>query len=189
MAWAKTNYGTKVADATIVGTHDLWFITLSTIPSWASRQVASPQLRYREMGWASFVVDGYATDPIPLEFPTQLLVSPSSKADALNIHLEVGVQVGVLGLTGAGLIVEGDLTVNQRLLMAAAVGKIVAGATSISFRNNADNADNLLVSDAGVVTARSTLNALAGVNVGTAVGAATGQVSASAFITPGTGTH
>ncbi len=43
-----------------------------------------------------------------------------------------------------------------------AVGKIVPGATSLSWRNNADSADNLLISDAGAATLRSTLTLSAG---------------------------
>lgn len=38
-----------------------------------------------------------------------------------------------------------------------AASKIIPGATSLSHRNNADSADNLLISDAGVVTVRSSL--------------------------------
>lgn len=40
------------------------------------------------------------------------------------------------------------------LTLTTAASKIVPGATSLSLRNNADSADNLLISDAGVVTAR-----------------------------------
>lgn len=39
--------------------------------------------------------------------------------------------------------------------ISTAVGKIVPGATSISLRNNADNADNLLIADAGTATLRT----------------------------------
>lgn len=40
------------------------------------------------------------------------------------------------------------------LVFRTAVGKIVPGATSLSLRNNADSADNVLVTDAGIVTLR-----------------------------------
>lgn len=43
------------------------------------------------------------------------------------------------------------------LKFATAAAKIVGGSTSVSLRNNADSADNVLVTDAGVVTIRSTL--------------------------------
>jgi hypothetical protein len=63
-----------------------------------------------------------------------------------------GVQRGRFDATGliAGLGTFGQLTVST------AVGKIVPGATSISLRNNADNADNLLLLDGGGITARGT---------------------------------
>jgi hypothetical protein len=43
------------------------------------------------------------------------------------------------------------------LTFGGTTSKIIPGSTSISLRNNADSADNLLVSDAGVVTVRSNL--------------------------------
>lgn len=48
------------------------------------------------------------------------------------------------------------------LTLSAAASRIVPGATSLSIRNNANDADNLLVSNAGVVTARAGLVATAG---------------------------
>jgi hypothetical protein len=65
-----------------------------------------------------------------------------------------------LGATTVG----GDLTIGSafRLLFGATVAKIVPGATSISHRNNADSADNLLISDAGVVTTRNDIVISAG---------------------------
>lgn len=57
---------------------------------------------------------------------------------------------------GAGIAVTGTIT------MATAVSKIVPGAVSFSIRNNADSADNLLVSDAGAVTVRAGLSATTG---------------------------
>jgi hypothetical protein len=43
------------------------------------------------------------------------------------------------------------------LLMSAAASQIIPGATSLSLRNNANNADNLIVTDAGTVKIRSVL--------------------------------
>lgn len=42
-------------------------------------------------------------------------------------------------------------------LTGAAASKIIPGATSLSLRNNADSADNLIITDAGVVTLRNLL--------------------------------
>lgn len=54
--------------------------------------------------------------------------------------------------------ITGTATVGQ-LTVSTAAGKIVPGATSISVRNNADNADNLFISNAGLVGIRSAANA------------------------------
>lgn len=51
----------------------------------------------------------------------------------------------------------GDLLPAARIVMGPAAGKIVGGATSLSLRNNADNADNVLVTDAGNVSVRGTV--------------------------------
>jgi hypothetical protein len=57
-----------------------------------------------------------------------------------------------------GQTITGDLILaTARLLLSAAVAKIIGGATSISLRNNADSADNLLLTDAGLATLRNGL--------------------------------
>lgn len=69
-----------------------------------------------------------------------------------------GTTTGALSAT-ANSGVSGDWTILSpgRLVFTALVGKIVPGATSISHRNNADSADNLLITDAGNLTARGSL--------------------------------
>lgn len=59
-----------------------------------------------------------------------------------------------------------------RILVTSAVGKIIPGATSISLRNNADSADNLIITDAGLVTLRGgvSFNAAGSILLSTAVG-------------------
>lgn len=49
------------------------------------------------------------------------------------------------------------LFVSGTLTLTAAASKIVPGVTSLALRNNADSADNLLISDAGAATVRGTL--------------------------------
>lgn len=57
---------------------------------------------------------------------------------------------------------------NGALLFDAAATRIVPGVTSLSLRNNANSADNLLITDAGVVTVRSTLTVTgASISIGT----------------------
>lgn len=62
-------------------------------------------------------------------------------------------------LTTAAASIGGDLTILSafRLLFGAAVSKLVPGATSFSVRDTADANDNLIVTNAGNVTARGTL--------------------------------
>lgn len=55
-----------------------------------------------------------------------------------------------------------DLTMSGLLTFTAAASKIIPGATSFSIRNHGNSADNLLVSDAGVVTARAGLTTTTG---------------------------
>lgn len=66
---------------------------------------------------------------------------------------------------------DGGLTVTGTVTMATAVSRIVPGATSISLRNNANSADNLLITDAGVATVRAGLTVTAGGLTVTAGGA------------------
>lgn len=51
-----------------------------------------------------------------------------------------------------------SLGVTGTLSMLAAVSQIVPGATSLSFRNNANNADNLLIVDGGTATFRGAVS-------------------------------
>jgi hypothetical protein len=52
---------------------------------------------------------------------------------------------------------DGTLKIEGNLSFADAVSKIIPGATSLSLRNTADSADNILITDAGVVTLRNNL--------------------------------
>jgi len=60
-----------------------------------------------------------------------------------------------LTISSGGIDVTGDITARGRLVFTTAAGKIVPGATSISLRNNADNANNLIITDAGLVDFRN----------------------------------
>lgn len=56
----------------------------------------------------------------------------------------------------------GNITTTGNISLTTAVGKIIPGATSLSHRNTADSADNLLITDAGNVTVRGLLTIPAG---------------------------
>lgn len=80
---------------------------------------------------------------------------------------------GTLALKGAGTtavtITGADVLLAGKLSFSTAVGKIIPGATSISYRNNADNADNLLIADAGGITVRSTIGGVTTLAASTSV--------------------
>lgn len=56
---------------------------------------------------------------------------------------------------------DGDITIGSsgRLVFSPTAAKIVPGATSLSLRNNADNADNLIITDAGAISIRGSITA------------------------------
>lgn len=58
----------------------------------------------------------------------------------------------------SGLSFFGDgASITGTLSLATAVSKIIPGATSLSLRNHADSADNLLIADGGAITTRTSL--------------------------------
>lgn len=65
------------------------------------------------------------------------------------------IKLSVAGTTEASL--EDD-----QLTISGAAFQVVPGATSLTFRNNADSSDNLSITDAGVVTSRAGFVATAG---------------------------
>jgi hypothetical protein len=76
----------------------------------------------------------------------------------------------------AGISLTGTLT------MATAVSKLVPGATSFSIRNNADSADNLILTDAGNGTVRGTLT-VTGTITGTLATAAQANITSLGALT------
>jgi hypothetical protein len=63
-------------------------------------------------------------------------------------------------IVGPIIINPGDLTITAgNLKFGAASAKIIPGATNLSFRNNADSADNLLITDAGAAIFRADVDA------------------------------
>lgn len=90
----------------------------------------------------------------------------------LRINFSTGLVTVTTGLT----LTTGSLT------FGTAVSKIVPGATSISHRNNADSADNLLITDTGAVTIRSNLTVSSGTHTITGNLFVTGQVKGTSGI-------
>src|SRR5437764_11738203 len=61
----------------------------------------------------------------------------------------------VLNDTATTITVAHTISASPGLIFSAGTSRIVPGVTSFAIRNNANTADNLLVSDAGLVTARA----------------------------------
>lgn len=95
---------------------------------------------------------------------TSLLIRNNAD-DATNVTIADN---GAVTLNSGGLSVSGDtvlasgLQVGTNIYLDSATAKVIPGATSFTFRNHADNADNLGITDAGVVTARAGLTATTG---------------------------
>lgn len=88
-----------------------------------------------------------------------------SDAGAATVRAGLTVTAGGLTVSAGGAAVTGNSTVTGSLTvtgdpglsLSATASRIVAGATSLALRNNANSADNVLVSDAGAVTIRAGL--------------------------------
>lgn len=82
---------------------------------------------------------------------------------AITVTAAAGTLTGATlaaGVTASSLTSVGtltSLTVSGTITMTAAASKIVPGATSFSHRNNGDSADNLIITDAGAITVRSSI--------------------------------
>jgi hypothetical protein len=78
--------------------------------------------------------------------------------------LRVNVSTGAVTSTHAITITSGGVTLTAgSLTLGAAASQLIPGATSLSLRNNANNADNLLILDNGNVTVRGTLTVTGGI--------------------------
>jgi hypothetical protein len=74
-------------------------------------------------------------------------------SSAGNVVLTTG---SVNAAAGSVNLTNGDVNLTSgRINYGAAASRIVPGATSFAVRNNVNNADNLLITDAGLVTPRS----------------------------------
>lgn len=100
--------------------------------------------------------------------PTALAATTSNITGNLAIAGTLGVTGllsanGGLAVTGAFSIPAGGFSMAGPLTLTAATSQIIPGATSFSVRDTGNANDNLLVSNAGVVTARAGFTLTAGV--------------------------
>ncbi len=90
--------------------------------------------------------------------------------------------------SGGEIITSGDLAITAgKITMATAISQLIPGATSFSLRNNANSADNLIVTDAGAATFRSTVGGITTLTATTLAGtlstAAQGSVTSLGILT------
>jgi hypothetical protein len=88
----------------------------------------------------------------------------------------VTIRGGSTIVAGGETITVGDLTITAgKINITTAASQIIPGATSLSFRNNANSANNLIITDAGAATIRNGLTVTAGnVGIGAAPAASVG---------------
>lgn len=85
-----------------------------------------------------------------------------------SIHTDGGLGVAKALWVGGLANIAGAVTIQSTLGMSAAASQIIPGVTSLSLRNNANNADNLIILDAGGGSWRSkTGHAYGGASAGT----------------------
>lgn len=86
------------------------------------------------------------------------VAAPNIHAGANDVSIEAN--AGIIHLRPAGTnSATNEVTVDGsgRLTFANATSQVIPGATSLSLRNNANNADNLILTDAGIGTMRNAL--------------------------------
>lgn len=123
--------------------------------------------------------------PLTSFTPGQTISSSAVNANfALCVLTDTARTVTVTHIWSASQSFTGGVSVTGAITMLTAASKIIPGATSFSLRNNADSADNVLVSDAGAVTVRAGV-ALAGALSGATTGGFSGIVSAAGLALTG----
>lgn len=91
------------------------------------------------------------------------MIINNTRAQAARLPIGTAGQVLVVGASGipewgtSGSILTNPIIVGNATFSTAAA-KIIPGATSLTFRNNADSADNLSITDAGIVSLRNNLS-------------------------------
>lgn len=103
-------------------------------------------------------VDTAFDDDSYLKFKAALDGHDHSATRGLAVARLASSVAGTPTFSGA-VAVTGLLTASAGLYLPAAASRIYPGVTSLSLRNNADSADNLIITDAGAATFRSTVTA------------------------------
>lgn len=107
-------------------------------------------------------------------FTPSVAVGGSTYTTPVFTLLNTGALTIIGGLSAAGLTTNGDLA------FTGASRRIIPGTTSFLIRNNADNASNVIITEAGAVTFRSTVGGITTLTATSLVGALTGNVTGNA---------
>lgn len=95
-----------------------------------------------------------------INFPTDILVTAANQFEVLHTA-GASRHATITGSNGGAPVLDvtagTSIKINPNIVLGQAVSKIIPGVTSLSLRNNADAADNLIIVDAGDVTVRASL--------------------------------
>lgn len=126
----------------------------------------------------------YFRDMVNARMQLTLTPGASASASTTTIGSRVTISDALTITTGGQTITAGNLTLTAgdlivtagKIVISTAVSKIVPGATSLSLRNNADSADNLIITDVGAATLRDKFTAGAATSATSTITAASGTI-------------
>jgi hypothetical protein len=159
LAAAATSVTTLTASSTVQGTRLISTVAPGTAPLTVASTTVVPNLNASLLG-------GHPVSDFALVAGAYLDASGTgqTKAGALTIQgtftTEGNTVVG--NASTDTLTVAATPTFATDIVLSAAASRVVPGATSFAIRNNADGADNLLVTNAGSVTVRNGLTVTTG---------------------------
>ena len=132
----------------------------------------------------AFNTYGVQTDKASQTITKTLTFNPDSGAAITVTTGGITVTAGGITITAGGqTITAGNLALTAgNLTFGAASAKVIPGATSLLFRNNADNASNLVIADNGDLTVRGTVTGITSLAIGGALSGVT-TLAASGNIT------
>lgn len=148
-AFVDATVAIEVFGTTLSGTQPIGVASFCTMPATATVSGTAIFARLITTASAFTMTSGYG---LSVQSPTIGAGSAVTTLYGIKVENQTTGGTNYSIYTGSG-----DVSLGDRLVLRTAVSKIVAGATSISLRNNADSADNILITDAGNVTIRANL--------------------------------
>ena len=108
---------------------------------------------------------------IGYDIPSFAAAGASTITDAATLYIQGAPTAGAnmtltrtfaLWVDGGITKLDGNLQLDADIVMNAAVAQLISGATSFAIRNSIDTADNMLLTDSGVMSIRTGLTVLSG---------------------------